>query len=316
MRKSIVIAAVAGMLIGCGERKEVRNEPPRPPHVEPKVEAKVVSHAEEVRQWQEKRASNLRKEDSWLTLVGLWWLREGTNSVGSSDDSVVRLISSVPAVAGVMEKSGSSVTFKAEPSVTVTSEGKNVQAVAMAPDSSGKPTILKIGTVSFYLIERGGKYGVRVKDPQSPARTGFKGLEYFPVSDKWNVKARFEPYNPPKQVPIANVIGTTEPLPSPGALVFTVDGKEYRIDAIEEEPGAKELFIIFGDETNKRETYGAGRYIYTALPGSDGTVALDFNRAYNPPCAFTPFATCPLPPKQNRLPVRIEAGEKRYEGGH
>jgi uncharacterized protein len=174
---------------------------------------------------------------------------------------------------------------------------------------------VQAGTVRFQIIKREPRYAVRVKDSQAETRTNFKGLEYFPLDSKWRVEARFEPYNPMKKIPIDDVTGRKSDSDSPGALAFTVDGKEYRIDPILEE-GSDELFIIFRDATSKDATYGAGRYLYAKKPGPDGKVIVDFNKAYNPPCAFTPYATCPLPPQQNRLPFRIEAGEKKYAGGH
>jgi uncharacterized protein (DUF1684 family) len=169
--------------------------------------------------------------------------------------------------------------------------------------------------VRFNVIKRGDRFGLRVKDSQARTRLEFQGLDYFPIDARWRVNARLEPYNPPKRIPITDVTGMTSESISPGALVFTIDGKEYRLDPVLEE-GSDELFIIFKDETSKHDTYPAGRYLYAKKPGPDGKTVVDFNRAYNPPCTFTPFATCPLPPLQNRLPLRIEAGEKRYEGPH
>jgi uncharacterized protein (DUF1684 family) len=161
------------------------------------------------------------------------------------------------------------------------------------------------------VIKRGDRLGVRVKDKQSPALAGFHGLDNYPVEPSWRVEARFEPYSPPKEVPIPNVLGQVTPSPSPGAVVFDWQGKTYRLDAL----GSVEegLSLIFADQTNGKETYGAGRFLETGPP-KDGKVVVDFNRAYNPPCAFTAFATCPLPPAQNRLALRVEAGEKKYAG--
>ena len=183
----------------------------------------------------------------------------------------------------------------------------------MEPDTGENKTTLRKGSVSFFIIERGKKLGVRVKDRESPERVHFEGLQYFPANMKWRVRCKFEPYKPGKTIPILNIIGMLEDSPSPGALVFQVDGKEYRLDAMEGEKEENNLYIIFADKTSGKETYGAGRYLYSEPLGADGTVVLDFNKAYNPPCAFTVFATCPLPPPQNKLPIRVEAGEK-YSG--
>ena len=181
------------------------------------------------------------------------------------------------------------------------------------------PTVEKIGSLSFQVIKRGDKagdrFGIRMKDPQSAARKHFKGVTYFPADAKFRVEARFERYNPPKKVSITNVLGMTSDEVSPGALVFTLQGQTFRIDPILEQ-GETDLFIIFKDKTSGRETYGAARYVYAPPPDKNGKTVIDFNHAYNPPCAFTPYATCPLPPAQNRLPIRITAGEKKYAGGH
>ncbi|MBI3765042.1 MAG: DUF1684 domain-containing protein, partial [Ignavibacteriales bacterium] len=155
------------------------------------------------------------------------------------------------------------------------------------------------------------------KDKENPARVNFKGLEYFPIDPKWRVEAKFEPYNPPKKIPIASVIGTVENDSCPGALVFNVDEKPCRLDAVMEVGTDDQLFIMFSDETSGKETYGMGRQLYASLPDKENRVILDFNKAYNWPCVFTEYATCPIPPRQNHLPIRVEAGEKMYKGsGH
>ena len=172
-----------------------------------------------------------------------------------------------------------------------------------------------MGTTTFQVIKRGERYGLRVKDSQAPTRTHFLGLDYFDVDPKWRIEAHYEPYKPEKHVAITDVTGMTSDTAVPGALVFNVDGKEYRIDPIIEQ-GETDFFIIFKDATSRDATYPAARYLYASPPDKNGNVIVDFNKAYNPPCAFTSFATCPLPPPQNRLPFRIEAGEKKYRNGH
>jgi uncharacterized protein len=188
-----------------------------------------------------------------------------------------------------------------------------VTRVALAPDTSGEPTVLSIGTLTFYVIDREGRLGVRLKDSAAPARTGFQGLDYFPIDSDWRFTAQFVPYEPQKRIPILNVLGMQAEMISPGALVFESQGKEYRLDPVLEE-GTTDWFVMLADETSGHETYGAGRYLYVTPP-EDGRTVIDFNKAYNPPCAFSSFATCPLPPPQNRLPLSITAGEKTY-GSH
>jgi uncharacterized protein len=268
-----------------------------------KPEEKPVDAAwvDEVKKWQTNRAERLKKEDSWLTLAGLDWMKEGKNPA--------------PKSSGMLMLHAGKVTFT--PVADVTIDGKPVTgSVQLLADADEKgPTIVQFGTIRFNIIKRGDRYGVRVKDSQAPKRLNFAGLDYYPVDPKWRVEAKFEAYHPPKSIAITDVTGMTSSNVAPGALVFEVDGKEYRIDPILEE-GSDEFFIIFKDETSKDSTYQAGRYLYTKKPGADGKVIVDFNKAYNPPCVFTPYATCPLPPPQNRLPIRVEAGEKRYAGKH
>ena len=267
-------------------------------------------------QWKAKRVSNLTSESGWLTLVGLYWLKAGDNSFGSAKDN--RIVLDHPALAtngGTFKVKDGAVTFVAAPGATITHDGAAVTTIAMAPDSTGKPTTLASGSLRFFVIERAGKLGVRVRDVDHPARKHFQGLEYFPANDAWSVNARFEPYPANKRIPIVNILGMTEQMVSPGAIVFTKDGREWRLDTILEAPDDTELFVMFADATSARETYGAGRFMYIPMP-SDGRVTVDFNRAYNPPCAFNEFATCPLPPSQNRLKMRVDAGEKKYRGGH
>lgn len=280
----------------------------------------------EIEQWRLQRLDGLTKPDGWLTLTGLHWLDEGRQTVGSGPESDVPLPENAPKTVGVLDKQGSSVMLILEPGVEVTVTPEEAgQALDQAPadgrrslllasDAEGEPTVVHVGDVSFHLIQRGARerLGVRVKNAASPARRDFEGLQYFPIDGAWNETARYEPYEPPREIPIVDVLGMVTPSPVPGALVFEHDGESYRLDALD---AGDELFVIFADETNGEETYEAGRYLYARKPAAGGgsTTRLDFNRAYNPPCAFTAYATCPLPPPQNHLPIRVEAGE-RYPG--
>lgn len=267
-----------------------------------------------IESWRSERAEGLSKEDGWLTLVGLFWLQEGENGIGSGlDNRVILPEGKAPARLGLLIREGKAVRIQVEPGVAVTADGKPVTATGLVSDAGGEPTVLRLGTLSFHLIERGERVGIRIRDSASPVRASFAGLDYFPLGASWRVEARFEPYEPAKSVPIPNVLGTVDPSPSPGAVVFSRGGRTYRLDALGEKGG--ELFLIFADATNGKETYGAGRFLTTPAP-RDGKVVVDFNKAYNPPCAFTAFATCPLPPRQNRLALRVEAGEKKFGAGH
>jgi hypothetical protein len=267
---------------------------------------------QEVEAFRKERFQNLKKEDGWFTLVGLFWLDEGENPFGSDPGAKVILPEGkAPKTAGVLVRKGKTVELRAAPETKITSGGKPVTDLALVSDAGGEPTILEIGPLSFFVIERGDRIGVRVKDKQSAALAAFHGLESYPVERAWRIDARFEPYDPPKPIQVPNILGQVIEDASPGAIVFDWQGKTYRLDAMG--APAEGLSLIFGDLTNGKETYGAGRFLETAPP-KDGKVVIDFNLAYNPPCAFTAFATCPLPPAQNKLALRVEAGEKKYAG--
>ena len=266
----------------------------------------------EIEKWRADRVRRLTAEDGWLSVVGLSWLEEGDNSVGSAPSARVALPSGrTPARLGTIRLARGSASFTAAQGVSVTHGGKPVRMIALASDADGEPTILQHGTVSFYAIRRGDRLGIRVKDSAAPARREFHGIDGYAIDPKWRVAARFEPYRPKKSIPIPNILGSVTQEPSPGAVVFSIGGQEYRLDAVEEE-GEEDLFLIFGDRTNGTATYGAGRFLSAPRPGPDGKTVVDFNKAYNPPCAFTAYATCPLPPPHNRLSVAVTAGEKRY----
>jgi uncharacterized protein len=267
-----------------------------------------------ITRWRAERLASLTSATGWLTLVGLYWLKEGGNTFGSGRSNSIALHDpQLGRRAGRFILSGGRVRFAAEPGSCVRLAGRQVATQELRSDASGAPTVLGCGSLEFLVIERGGRFGLRVRDRASRARREFRGLDYFPVDPGWAVTARFEPYDPPRHVPIVNVLGMEIDMESPGALVFEHDGRDWRLDALVEEPGAAELFVMLADATSGRETYGGGRFLYVPLPDA-GRVAVDFNKAYNPPCAFTPFATCPLPPPQNRLGLRIAAGELRYRG--
>jgi uncharacterized protein (DUF1684 family) len=277
-----------------------------------KVGSADAAYRAEVEKWRADRIAHLTAEDGWLTVVGLSWLNEGNNGVGSDpSNAVVFPRGSSPPHLGRIRVVNGKAHLDVEPGVEVTHDQKKVRSLDLSSDEAGEPTVVRHGTLSFYLIRRGEKLGVRVKDSASPARKSFRGIDRYPVATAWRVAARFEPYPAGRTIPIPNVLGNVTREPSPGALVFSIGGREYRLDAVAEQ-GEDDLFLIFGDGTNGTATYGAGRFLYAPRPGKDGRTVVDFNKAYNPPCAFTPFATCPLPPPQNRLRIRVEAGEKSY----
>jgi uncharacterized protein (DUF1684 family) len=269
-----------------------------------------------VQQWRAERVADLKSDTGWLTLAGLFWLKDGENTFGSGAANALHLDNpALAANAGSFMKTGGKVRFIAHDGAGITHDGQPVTQIDLVPDSQGEPTVLESGTLSFYVIERVGRYGIRLRDKANPHRKNFRGLDYFPVSTDWVFDARFEPYTPHRKIKITNILGMEEDMDAPGAIVFNKDGKEFRLDAILEDPKDTELFVMFADTTSGKETYGAGRFLHTDLP-QNGRVQLDFNKSYNPPCAFNTFATCPLPPFENRMALRVEAGEKTYAGAH
>jgi len=267
----------------------------------------------QIKLWHQKRIENLKKESGWLNLAGLYWLKEGENTFGTNPgNDVVFPKGKAPGKIGIFILKDSTVTMKINTGVKVTSDNKPVKEMQLKVDLSGNPTILTLGFLRWFIIKRSYKYGVRLRDLSSDLLTEFKGIDTYPINEDWKITAKFEPYDPPKSVSIPTIIGTVDKDKAPGALVFEKNGKQYKLDPVVE---GNQFFIIFADETSGNETYGAGRFLYTSLPDSTSNAILDFNKAYNPPCAFTPYATCPLPPKQNYLKLKVTAGEKKY-GNH
>ena len=269
----------------------------------------------EIESWRKAREERLKSDTGWLTVAGLFWLKEGDNTFGSDLSSdIVLPAGSSPASVGVLKHQAGVTKLEVRPGVTVTLDGQPVTARELRPDSSGSPDIIAINDLTLHVIHRGERYAIRLRDKNSKMRKEFTALSWYPVKESYRVTARFVANDPPRQIPVPNIIGIVEPMPSPGYAVFSLDGREVRLNPVLEEPGADQLFYIFSDATNGAESYPSGRFLYSDMP-KDGVVVLDFNKAYTPPCAFTPYATCPLPPEENRLPVRIEAGELKY-GDH
>lgn len=270
------------------------------------------TYAADIRAWQERREKNLQSDTGWLTVTGLFWLQEGDNAFGTAPGSAILLPDgSAPPHAGVFHHRAGVTTVRAEPGVSLRIDGKEVREAQLQPDSQGKPDIIEMGHLRFFVIERSGRFAIRMRDLESDLRKQFHGIDRFAIDPAWRVEARFEPYDPPRHIPIASVTGTIDSMLCPGALTFEHQGRPVRLEPILEGPDETSFFVIFSDETSGEETYPAGRFLYCDRP-RDGKTTLDFNKAYNPPCAFTPFATCPLPPPQNALPIAVRAGEKNY----
>lgn len=259
--------------------------------------------------WQARRNESIGGTNGWTTLVGLHWLKEGDNSAGRDPaNQVVLRPDQIPASIGIFTRNGHSVSFTAASGADVQVDGKKVDRLELKSDASGEPTRLRLGSVTIVAIERGERIGLRVRDPEAAARRQFRGLRWFPYDPAWRVEGWFAPFAEPKRLRVPDVTGATQEFVSPGSVVFRLRGVERRLDVVEE-PGASEFFILFHDQTAGNATYDAGRFLYVAKPAADGRVVIDFNRAFTPPCGYTAFATCPLPPSQNWLPVAVKAGE-------
>src|SRR5579859_564484 len=266
------------------------------------------SYQQSVEQWRQSYEAILRDDNGWLTVSGLFWMREGENSFGSAPENDVVLPAPVPAHAGQFELHAGKTVVRVNPGVPVTMNGKPVETAELPPDS--KTERLHLGDVTFFVHQSAGRYGIRVKDKNSKLRKEFTGLHWFPVNESYRVSAHFVPYSTPKKVRIEIIDGNQDTTDVAGYVEFQLLGKTYRLYA-EQDEDTHGLFIVFRDLTSKKDTYPAARFLDTDAP-SNGVVELDFNKAYNPPCAYNPYATCPLPTPGNRMPIEIPAGEKRY----
>ncbi len=276
------------------------------------AESKKAAHSREVNEWHAKRIERLRSEYGWLTLVGLMPLEEGENRFGSAADNDLVFPEKAPEYAGVFTLKNGSVHIDVSKGVNISSDGKPVQSTILGSDADEETSILDMGGLRFYVIERAGRYYIRLKDSEAETLKKFKGIDRYPVRLEWRIEARFEPYDPPKKLMIPNVIGVDFEESCPGVVIFEVSDSTYRLEPTS--TSSRGLFFVFADETSGIETYDGGRFLYVDPPGPDGKVILDFNKAYNPPCVFTPYATCPLPHAENILKIKIEAGEKKYAG--
>lgn len=245
------------------------------------------THEAEVLAWRAEREASLRRPDGWLSLVGLHWLEAGENRL--------------PGLPGSFMVEGDEVRYR----------GDGGAEAPLRDDRGGEPTILRAGSLRFHLIRRGDRLGIRLRDTQARALREFRGLDYFPIDARWRVEGQFEPAPSGTTVSVPDVLGQVDEQPSPGVVVFEVEGAPHWLEALPAEEAGR-LWLVFGDATNGVETYAGGRFLYSDPLQADGRVVVDFNRAYNPPCVFTPYATCPLPWAANRLPLRVEAGERGF----
>jgi uncharacterized protein (DUF1684 family) len=299
---SCLILLVMDYSLSCGGSGEAR------------MERSAFERAE--LEWRAERDERMKGPTSWLTIAGLFWLQEGTNGFGAGHGNTIRLPEgSAPERAGVIVLHNEEVTVIAEDGASVMCNDSTITEMKLKSDADGVPDVLRLNDLRMWIIKRGDRFALRLRDLNEPRYKNCRGLDFFPPKLKYRVEADFVPFAEPKTITLATAVGMETEIVSPGYVSFALDGKPLRLDVFGDGHDAGELFIIFKDETSGGETYGACRFLVAGLR-ENGSVELNFNRAYNPPCAYTPYATCPLPPPQNELPVAIRAGEKQYRKGH
>jgi uncharacterized protein len=259
------------------------------------------------------RESSLKKPGGWLSVAGLFWLHDGAMTLGSDPQSDVVLPAGAPRKAGVLRMQGGVVTLEPAAGAGILVNGKPAVKMALKPDTDPHTDVVQAGKIMLTIIKRGDRTGVRMRNPDAATRQNFTGCKWFPALEAWRVNAKWVPYPTPHKIKITNILGMTDDEPSPGYAEFTIQGKSMRLEPVADDDGSLEF--MFRDLTSGKTSYAPGRFLDTDQP-QGGHVVLDFNQAYNPPCAFTAFATCPLPPKQNALPVAVNAGEMKYGASH
>lgn len=265
-----------------------------------------------INDWDARRAENLKKKTGWLNLAGLFWLKNGENKLGSGkDNDIVFPAGKADEYVGSFILADGKVTIKINDGIIVTSDGENVNEMVAQSDTAENTTVFNHKNLSWFVIIRGEKIGIRLRDYDSELVKNFTKIDRFPIDTSWIIKAKFQKFVSPKKFIVPNILGTFEEEEAEGEIVFNKNGEDFSIVPI---ATGDKYFIIFADKTSGVETYGAGRFLYTDKADENGDVVLDFNKAYNPPCAFTKYATCPIPPKENHLKLAVTAGEKNW--GH
>jgi uncharacterized protein len=277
----------------------------------PAAETPDAAYVQSFEKWKGEQTEDLKA--NWLSLVGLFWLRPGVNTFGTDSSNAI-VFPKGPAHAGEFDLDGKDVTVKLFPEAHATIGGEAATTAKLDPDTSGHLTRVDMGTLRFHVIVRGERVGVRLRDSDSPASRNFKGMMFYPLDLNYRVTATWVPGDGKTTVEIPNVLGDVSAQVIPGVAVFKINGQELRLTALGGD-AKNGLFFVFNDLTAKNDTYPGGRFLDTGAV-ENGTLVLDFNRAYNPPCAVTPYATCPLAPKENRLTMAIPAGEKFDKEAH
>jgi uncharacterized protein (DUF1684 family) len=309
MMRLMIVLSTALLVSACGGGAE---EAANSESAARAAKAAQRAYEGEILAWRDERLARLKRPDGWLSLVGLHWITPGSTYVGTASDNGTRLAVG-PAQVGMLTlgRDGSlSLAVREDSEVTIDGEPAT-GTVALKSDAEGPPTVVGFnkGDASFVVIKRGDRHGLRVRNANARTRTAFPGLDYFDIDPAFRVTATFEAHEPGKTIDIVNMLGMVEPMANPGRLRFEKDGATYSLEAVDEGDG--QLFLVIADRTSGHDTYAASRFVYAAPAGKDGTTVIDFNKAYNPPCAFTAFSTCPMPPPENRLDLAVRAGEKK-----
>jgi uncharacterized protein (DUF1684 family) len=272
------------------------------------------SYDQQIQQWRSKRVERLKQPGSWLSLVALDWLAKGDNTIGSASDNRIVLDKAPPHLGVVHWSEDGKVTLNLLPGSAAKIDGKSATQATLIDDTGeAAATEITYGTVAFHLIDRNGRKGLRVSDLDAPTRTHFLGIDYFPIDPDWRITGKWVAFDTPHEISVPTILGTIDKEKANGKVVFERDGQQLSLTPTEDS-GDGSLFFVMADKTSGKDTYGGARFLVAAAAGKDGRVTLDFNEAYNPPCAFTPYATCPLAPAENRLAIAVTAGEKKYRG--
>ena len=305
MKVLMTMMVASAMLGACGQA-------PVDPSIDATAKAEKVAYEKQINEWRAGRLQRLTKPDGWLSLVGMHWIEVGNTRVGAGADNGTRLAVGPPQIGVVSLDRDGNIELTPEAGAEILVDGQPASGpVKLVSDADGTPTVVGFnkGDASFIVIKRGGKYALRVRDALAPTRTNFPGIPSFDIDPSFRFNARFNAHPPGKKIDIVNILSMVEPMDNPGTVSFEKDGKSYTLEAVDE--GDHKLFLIYADRTSGHESYAAARFLYAEYPGPDGMTVVDFNKGYNPPCAFSDFSTCPMPPLSNRLDLAIKAGEKK-----
>ena len=304
----VAVVALFSAACGGGETPSSQSSP------RPRQTASTDAYHAEITKFQQDREAALKTDTGWLTIAGLWFLTQPETTFGSDPLNDIVLPAGAPGRAGTFLLRDGKVSVKAADGVTFQLDGKAVTEATLRPDGEGPPDRITLGDLQLWVHNSGNRLSIRLRDKNSALRKEFVGTSWFAINPAYRVEGTYTAYPQPKIVEVANILGDSDKMTVPGIVSFTYSGQEYKLEPVlEQTTTGPRFWFIFRDLTSQKETYPAARFLYTPLP-VDGKVILDFNKAQNPPCAYNPYTTCPLPTEQNRLRTRIEAGEMRYKG--